>query len=315
MYSGKAAPSHTADRAAEIDLREKRTPVTMMSDPGGLIPAAPENPDIFAAISAAQAAGQPLALATIIRASGSVPRHTGSRMLIWSDGHTLGTIGGGAVEARVVQEGLAALIDGQTRITAYTLSDLAAGDAGLCGGTLELFIEPLFSAPVLLVIGCGHVGKALAELGRWLGYRVILSDDRPEFCNPAHIPNMAGYVVCPPDAVPQQVTITRQTCIAAVTRGLPVDVHLIPALLATDAAYIGLIGSRRRWSLTIKALAEQGVNRDQLARLHAPIGLELQAETPQEIALSIMAEITMIRRGGTGQPMRWPEAALNDGSR
>jgi len=117
---------------------------------------------------------------------------------------------------------------------------------------------------------------------------------------------MDGYIVCKSGEIAQHTTITRQTFVAAVTRGMPVDMDLIPALLATEAAYIGLIGSRRRWALTAKALQEQrNLTETQLQRIHAPIGLELQAETPPEIAISIMAEIIMVRRGGSGQPMRW----------
>jgi xanthine dehydrogenase accessory factor len=117
---------------------------------------------------------------------------------------------------------------------------------------------------------------------------------------------MDGYVVCKPTEVVQHTRIDRNTYVAAVTRGLPVDIHLIPALLGTDAAYIGLIGSRRRWALTRKALQEQhGLTASQLSRIRAPIGLELDAETPKEIAISIFAEITMLRRGGTGKPMQW----------
>jgi xanthine dehydrogenase accessory factor len=117
---------------------------------------------------------------------------------------------------------------------------------------------------------------------------------------------MDGYIVCKPGEITQHTAITPQTYIAAVTRGMPVDLDLIPPLLATDAPYIGLIGSRRRWALTVSALKEQRrLADDQLQRIHAPIGLELQAETPQEIAVSIMAEIIMVRRGGSGQPMQW----------
>jgi xanthine dehydrogenase accessory factor len=117
---------------------------------------------------------------------------------------------------------------------------------------------------------------------------------------------MDSYIVCKPGEIAQQTAITPHTYIAAVTRGMPVDLELIPALLATDAAYIGLIGSRRRWALTVSALKEQrGLTDAQVQRIHAPIGLELQAETPQEIAISIMAEIIMVRRGGSGQPMHW----------
>ena len=117
---------------------------------------------------------------------------------------------------------------------------------------------------------------------------------------------LAGYVVCKPSQISEQVAINNQTYIAAVTRGLPVDVDLIPTLLATEAAYIGLIGSRRRWSLTMKALrAERGLSDMDFQRIYAPIGLELNAETPQEIAVSIMAQIVMLRRGGDGKAMRW----------
>lgn len=261
---------------------------------------------VYDALLKAQNASEPVALATVVSAAGSVPRHAGSKMLVRADGSTVGTVGGGAMESLVVKEALAALADGKTRLPSYTLNDLASGDPGICGGTVQVFIEPVGIAPVLLVIGIGHVGKALAELGKWSGYRVVVSDDRPEFCNAAYLPSMDGYIVCPPGDVTRHVTVNSHTYIAAVTRGLPVDMNLIPALLNTNAAYIGLIGSRRRWALTAQALKEQyNLTDAQLARVHAPIGLELQAETPKEIALSILAEITMLRRGGSGKPMQW----------
>ena len=261
---------------------------------------------VYEALLEAQERGEPVALATVISVKGSVPRHEGSKLLVRADGSFVGTVGGGAMEGLIIKEALAALVDGKTRRPVYTLNDIAAGDPGICGGTVEVFVEPISIAPTLLVIGVGHVGRALAELGKWAGYRVILSDDREAYCNPDYLPGMDAYVVCKPADVPAHTTINRQTYIAAVTRGLPIDVHLLPALLATDAAYIGLIGSRRRWALTIKALREErGVSEAQLARVYAPIGLELNAETPKEIALSILAQITMLRRGGTGQSMRW----------
>ncbi len=269
-----------------------------------------ENRAVYAALLEAQDQGTAAALATVIRVQGSVPRHEGSKMLVYADKTYVGTVGGGALESLVIGEAVAALADGQTRRQTYTLNDLAAGDPGICGGTVEVFIEAVATAPTLLVIGGGHVGKALAQLGKWMDYRVILSDDRPEFCNAEYLPGLDGYVVCKPSAIVEQARIDKQTYVAAVTRGLPVDIDLIPALLATEAGYIGLIGSQRRWAITAKALREQhGVSDEQLARIHAPIGLELQAETPKEIALSIFAEITMLRRGGSGKPMRLEHAA------
>ena len=261
---------------------------------------------VYEALIDAQNKGIPAALATIVKVKGSVPRHEGSKMLIHGDATFVGTVGGGAMESLVIKEALAALADGQTQIRLYTLNDLAAGDPGVCGGTIEVFIEPVSLAPTLLVIGGGHVGKALAQLGKWMEFRVILSDDRPDFCSPEYLPGMDEYVVCKPAEIARHMSIDKQTYVAAVTRGLPIDIHLIPALLATDAAYIGVIGSRRRWALTSKTLRDQqGITDAQLARIRAPIGLELEAETPKEIALSIMAEIVMLRRGGTGKPMQW----------
>lgn len=268
---------------------------------------------VYEAILQAHSAGKAVALATVVSASGSVPRHPGSKMLVRADGSFVGTVGGGAMEAQVMKEALLALADGQTRMSSYPLNSLADGDPGICGGTVTVFIEPLLAPATLLVIGGGHVGRALAELGKWLGYRVLLSDDRPEFCSADYLPGLDGYHVCTPGEVAKQVPITPRTYVAAVTRGMPVDMTLIPSLLSTPAAYIGLIGSRRRWALTVRALKEQqGLTEAQLARVHAPIGLELNAETPQEIALSIMAEITLRRRGGTGESMRWMGAVEDE---
>lgn len=261
--------------------------------------------EVYEALLAVHSNGEAAALATVISAQGSVPRHPGSKMLVRADGSFVGTVGGGKMESLVIQESLAALQDGQTRTPSYTLNDISAGDAGVCGGTVQIFIEPLHVSPTLLVIGGGHVGKALADLGKWSGFRVILSDDRAEFCRPEYAPGLDGYLVAKPAEVVSRMAVTSQTYIAAVTRGLPIDIDLIPALLATPAAYIGLIGSRRRWALTVKTLKdERGLTDDQLTRVHAPIGLELNAETPREIAVSILAEMIMVRRGGTGQPMR-----------
>ncbi len=261
---------------------------------------------VYEAFSAAQAANEPVALATIVSTQGSMPRQAGSKILVRADGSTVGTVGGGAMESLVIQEALAALSDGQTRLNSYNLNNLEDGDPGVCGGSAQVFIEPMMTSPTLLVIGGGHVGKALAELGKWLDYRVVLSDDREAFCNPDYLPGLDGYLVCAPGELVERASINQQTYVAAVTRGVPLDVELIPALLQTDAPYIGLIGSRRRWALTIKELKEQhGLTEAQLSRVHAPIGLELNAETPKEIAVSIMSEIIMIRRGGTGEPMQW----------
>lgn len=264
-----------------------------------------EDRAVFEAALAAQRNGQPAALAVIIRTHGSVPRQAGSKMLVWPDGTIVGTVGGGKMESLVIGEGQGAIRDGQSRVVSYNLADLASGDPGVCGGTVEVFVEPLTPPATVVVVGCGHVGKAVAELAKWLEFRVVVADDRPGYATEEQLPGMDAYIHAPPDELVEQVDINRFTCVVAVTRGLPVDERLIPALLATDAPYIGLIGSRRRWALTVESLVEQGISKDELARIHAPIGLELGAETPKEIAISIMAEVIMVLRRGTGDSMRW----------
>ncbi|MCL4252611.1 MAG: XdhC family protein [Anaerolineae bacterium] len=253
----------------------------------------PDENAVIYALADAQKRSEPVALATVIHTQGSMPRHAGSKMLIRADGTTIGTIGGGAMEARVIEAGLSAIQTNTPTLETYTLNNLTDGD-------------PDNPPKTLIVIGGGHVGQAVAELGLWMGYRVYLSDDRPEFCNPTIVNNLTGYVVCNPQDIPQYVTIDAQTYIIAVTRGLPIDLSLIPTLLKTSAPYIGVIGSRRRWALTLKALREvYPLTDDDLARLYAPIGLELGAETPKEIAISILSEVVMHQRGGTGTSMRY----------
>ncbi|MEL6406098.1 MAG: XdhC family protein [Chloroflexota bacterium] len=261
---------------------------------------------VYEAVVEATKKAIPAALVTVISTTGSMPRHAGSKMLVYSDGRIVGTVGGGAMEARVIAVAQETIQNGNATTEKYTLNSIDAGDPGICGGSATLFIEPIAIPATLLVIGGGHVGQALAELGKWMGYRVILSDDRIAYCNEDVISGLDDYIVSAPADIPQKLAITPQTYVAAVTRGLPVDETLIPALLETEAGYIGLIGSRRRWAITAKVLREKhGITEAQLERIHAPIGLELEAESPKEIALSILAEITMVRRGGTGKPMQW----------
>ena len=148
------------------------------------------------------------------------------------------------------------------------------------------------------------MGKAVAHLARWTGFRVAVADDRPEFCTPEANPDAQAFYPLPMVALPQALNITSQTYIVLTTRGTDVDIVGLPGLLDTKAAYIGVIGSRRRWTMTRKALLAAGVAEEKLSRVHSPIGLELNAETPEEIAVSILAEIIKIRNGGSGLSMK-----------
>lgn len=246
---------------------------------------------------AAQAARRPVALATVIRAQGSVPRHAGSKMLVYADGRTSGTIGGGEMESRVIAAAKEALRTGQTQIVPYSLVDPKRGDPGVCGGQVEIYVEPYLGQDTLLVIGCGHVGRALASLGHWLGYRVIAHDDRAELATQENVPDADVVLSGPLTTALEAHPVDSRTFIALVTRNVMIDRQILPGLLTTPAPYIGVMGSRRRWEETKKLLVADGVPIESLARVHSPIGLELQAESPAEIAVSIMAQIIMVQRG------------------
>ena len=262
---------------------------------------------IYRALAEIETTCQAAVLCTVVKTSGSTPRHSTSKMLVFPDGHILGTVGGGELENRVVHEALASLQDGKPRNLAYRMVDPGRGDPGLCGGHVEVFVEPILPSPLLVVVGGGHVGKAVAHLAKWLGFRVALSDDRAEFCTPETNPDADEFYPVTLAELPLHLTITPQTAVVLTTRGSNVDVSGLPTLLDTQAGYIGVIGSRKRWNTTVKELNQQGVSVEKLERIHSPIGLGIGAETPEEIAVSILAEILMLRGGGSGQPMQKPE--------
>jgi xanthine dehydrogenase accessory factor len=247
--------------------------------------------------------GESVAIATVIRAQGSVPRHEGSKMLIFPEGRIEGTIGGGELETRVIEEAIQVLKDGKPRMLKYAFRDPEKGDVGVCGGEMEVFVEALRPNSTLVVVGGGHVGTAVAHLASWLGFRVVVSDDRPDFATPQAVPDADEYIHCELGQLPEKMKINEETYLVLTTRGMNIDVDGLPELLDTSAAYIGVIGSRRRWETTAKELNERGVAEEKIARVTSPIGLEINAETPMEIAVSILAQIVMMRRGGTGETM------------
>lgn len=262
-----------------------------------------ENDRILQELVAARQRREAVALATVIRTQGSVPRHAGSKMLVYDDGRISGTIGGGEMESRVIAEAAASLADGQTRLVPYSLVNPQRGDPGVCGGSVEVYVEPYLPPATLFVIGCGHVGRALAALGYWLGYTVVVNDDRLEMVTREQIPDAHFYLPGTVEEALAQYPIHRRTYVAVVTRNIGIDRQILPALLKTAAPYIGVIGSKRRWEEAKRLLQADGVTAEDLARVRSPLGLELKAESPAEIAVSIMAEIMMLRRGGDGRPM------------
>jgi len=231
--------------------------------------------------------GKPVCLCVVVRTEGAVPRHAGSKMLVFPDGETIGTVG-----------------SGKPALLHYSLKAQNEGSVGVCGGEVDIYLEPFLAKPKLLVIGAGHVGKSVAKFGKLLGFQVIVSDDRAELCTQEEFPDADQLLPVPMQMIPEQIEIDPHTYIVIVTRGSEVDVDGLPALLKTQPAYIGLIGSRRRWEATRQALLAEGVSEDDLRRIKCPIGLDIHAETPDEIAISILAEIIARKNAPKNQPSR-----------
>lgn len=247
------------------------------------------NVALLAELADALARREAVVMATVVESRRSVPRRPGSKMLVYGDGRTSGSIGGGEMEARVVAESLDALAERRPRKLTYALIDPASGDPGVCGGEVELYLEPHMPQSTLYVIGMGHVGQAVIELASWLGHRVVAWDDRSELTTADQGADvvLSGAIEDALRAEP----VDEHTRIVMVTRNVALDVDILPLLLATPASYIGLMGSNRRWETTRATLRQMGLTDSDLDRVTSPIGIEIAAETPAEIAVSIVAQV------------------------
>jgi len=247
--------------------------------------------NLLAELTAAVDGGTPVVVATIVDTARSVPRHAGTKMLIFADGTTFGTVGGGKVEALIRSDALDALTDKTTRLRQYTLEDPEQGDPGICGGTMTIALEPHMPPHTIFVIGCGHVGRAVVDLAHWLGYRTVATDDRSELVDEASMPNADVRLVGSVEAALGEEPVGEHTSIVVVTRSHEMDVEIVPMLVATPARYIGVMGSKRRWAATRDGLLESGISPKSLDRIHVPIGIDIGAETVEEIAVSILSEV------------------------
>lgn len=238
--------------------------------------------------------GEPVVLATIVTTEGSVPRHAGTKMLVRPDGSMLGTVGGGKVEIAVQADALEALGGRRASTHRYVLQDPDSGDPGVCGGIMTVYLEPYMTPHTVYVIGAGHVGRAVVDLAHWLGYRTVVVDDRSELVSEEAMPNadvrFAGTVELALAAHP----VTERSSIVVVTRSHEVDTIIMPMLAATPAAYVGVMGSKRRWEVTTEALRTQGMPDEALGRIHNPIGIDIGAESVEEIAVSILSEVIAV---------------------
>ena len=246
---------------------------------------------LLAELSDAVGRARPVVVATIVDTARSVPRHAGAKMLVYGDGTTSGTVGGGQVEALIRADALVALDDGATRLKQYTLEDPERGDPGICGGTMTISLEPYMPPHTIFVVGCGHVGRAVVDLAHWLGYRTVATDDRPELVTDESMPNAEVRFVGTVQEALAAEPVHENTSIVVVTRSHDMDVEIVPLLLETPARYIGVMGSKRRWAATRERLIESGVPAGEIDRVHVPIGINIGAETVEEIAVSIMSEV------------------------
>ncbi len=249
---------------------------------------------IFEEVLRLKRQGRSSAIATIVECRGSSPQKQGAKMLVRDDGSLLGTLGGGCLEADVVQAALMSLRDGCPTTLPFELTERKGGL--VCGGTVLVYIEPVLLEPHLIVLGAGHVGKTLTKLARFTGFRVTVIDDRAEYANRENIPDANAVVVKNFERAFEGTTVGKDTFIVVATRGHNHDLDAVKAALKTEAAYVGLLGSRRKKTLLYKALQQGGFSPDDIDRVIIPVGIDIGSVTPEEIAVSIMAQIIQQRR-------------------
>ncbi len=246
--------------------------------------------DILQRLAELKEAGKPVCLCVVIKTTGAVPRHAGTKMLVFPDGRSEGTVGGGGVEQAAHAAALEAFKDGKPRTVSYSLKGDDDASLGVCGGEMEVYIEPQLPADTLLIIGAGHVGRALAQAAKHLDFQIVVVDERASLLDPVTYQG-CRLIHAQIAEIPEKVEIGPRTFIADVSHGSDVDVAGLPAILKTEPAYLGVIGSKKRWAATLAGLRAQGVSEALISKAKSPIGLHIKAETPEEIAISILAEI------------------------
>jgi len=246
--------------------------------------------------------GETIALVTVIETKGSTPREVGAKMLVNKDSLVAGTIGGGITEARVIEEAKQALREGKGRLLAYHLTkEQAALDEGaICGGDMKVFIDVLQPKEEVLIFGAGHVAVCVSKLAKMVGFKVTIIDDREEFANQDRFPEADEIVTEDIGRALTHIKITPSTYIIVLTRGHLKDKEVLGSVIRLGAAYVGMIGSQKKNAIIFQQLTEKGVSQEELNKVHAPIGIDIKAQTPEEIAVSIMAEIIQVRREKKG---------------
>ena len=254
--------------------------------------------DIYEEIVKLQRAGHKGAVATIVNVRGSIPSFKSAKMLVRDDGTIAGTIGGGCVEAEVWQAAREVITSEKPRSLTFDLNQDPKYDTGLvCGGTLDIFIEPILPTPLLYIFGAGHVGHELSKAAGRAGFDVIVADDRDAYANQERFPEAKQVIAEDFDQALADITPNESAYIVIVTRGHRDDMRVLRWAVQTEAKYIGMVGSRRKAITVFRELANEGLKPELFERVHSPVGLDIGAITPEEIAISIVAELIGIRRG------------------
>jgi len=251
--------------------------------------------DIYEELVKISARGEEAALVTLTSAHGSTPREQGAKMLVRRDGSIIGTIGGGRIEELVIKESLEVIKKGKPKRLSYSLKE-GEGTGMVCGGDVEVFVEPILPSPTLFIFGGGHIALYLASMAKMTGFKIVVIDDRPEFANPERFPEAEQTLVADFAQAFSQLEVGEASYIVIVTHAHMGDEVALEGALKTRAKYIGMIGSRSKNRLVFSHMRDKGFSQELLDRVHAPIGLEINAQTPEEIAVSILAQLIKVRK-------------------
>jgi xanthine dehydrogenase accessory factor len=254
--------------------------------------------DVYEELVRLRNLGQRCALATIVEVRGSIPSYESAKMLVREDGSIVGTIGGGCVEAEVWNAAREVIQNEQPRRLTFNLGQDAAYDNGLiCGGQLDIFIEPVMPVPHAFIFGAGHISKSLSKVATLAGFATVVVDNRESFANTERFPEAAAVHAGEYEEVFPQLAINDTSYVIIVTRGHRDDMRVLKLALSTPARYLAMIGSKRKVLNVIRELEKEGVDRAAFEKIHAPMGLDIGAISPEEIAISVAAEMIAVRRG------------------
>jgi len=253
--------------------------------------------DVYDELVRLRRLGQKCALATIVQVNGSIPSFENAKMLIREDGSFVGTVGGGCVEAEVWNTAREVMETERPKSMQFNLGQSAAYDNGLiCGGQLTIFVEPVIPSPLALIFGGGHVSRAISQVSTVAGFSTVIIDDRESFASAERFPEAAETHAGEYESIFPKLNVTQSTYIVIVTRGHRDDMRVLRWAVTTQPRYLAMIGSRRKTISIIRELEKEGIPRAAFERLHAPMGLEIGAITPEEIAVSVVAEMIAVRR-------------------